>query len=65
MTIRRDPQETGQKQSQPHFRADRDQQMTATTGTNPDPPAKRSASAPADSVPPAQVALGPYPGAWG
>ena len=46
------------------FRADREKGMTQTTaGVNPDPPAQRSASVPADAPPrnPACV-LGPYGG---
>ena len=46
------------------FKADREKRMTQTTaGVNPDPPAQRSASVPADA-PPAYPGcmLGPYNG---
>lgn len=53
-----DPAERGQRSAD--FHPDRDKQVTV--GVNPDPPAKRSASAPADSVPPFACLLGPYTG---
>jgi hypothetical protein len=57
------PQERGQKTS--NFKGDREKQVTQTAGANPDPPASRSRSAPADSVPPgvpADCLIGPYSG---
>jgi len=50
-----------------NFRGDREKQVTQTVGMNPEPPARRSQSAPADSVPPAYMApgdcaFGPYDG---
>jgi hypothetical protein len=48
-----------------NFQGDREKQVTQTVGVNPDPPATRSQSAPADSVPPlapADCLLGPYAG---
>lgn len=43
----------------------REKQVTQTVGVNPSPPANRSASAPADSVPPVypgDCIIGPYDG---
>lgn len=57
------PNDTGDRSS--NFKGDREKQVTQTVGANPDPPANRSQSAPADSVPPAipgDCLIGPYDG---
>lgn len=49
--------------SQSPFRPHSEQQITSTVGRNPDPPARRSQSVPADKVPPAigfAAYLAPY-----
>jgi hypothetical protein len=49
------------------FKADRAKQVTQTVGANPDPPANRSRSVPADAAPPpysepGDCVFGPYDG---
>ena len=58
------PADRGQRTS--NFHPDADKQVTQTVGVNPDPPAKHSASAPADAVPPYPACvIGPYSGMAG
>lgn len=55
------PDDRGQRSSD--FHPGKDKQVTQAAGTKTDPPARRSASVPADSVPPfAACLLGPYTG---